>query len=307
MLRECFAGLTDPRQEGKVKHNLLEVVVMTICAVIAGCDVWEDIVDFCRVKEEWYKGTLGMKLENGIPSHDTMERVWGMILPGEFGRCFRLWVATVCKETKGEIISIDGKTSRGSGSGGQSPLHMVSAWAHEQQLVLGQVSTDEKSNEITAVPNLLEVLDVAGCIVTADAMSCQKEIARKLREKEAEYVIGLKDNQPTLRRDAEDYLRDALCNEHFYPKIQHVQTSEKGHGRIEIRDYYLATDLTWLDGREQWSGLSGLGMVHTKVVKGEDVTREDRFYITSLMSVDPFAKAVRAHWGIENSTTGVWI
>ena len=301
MLQEYFSGLTDVRQSGKIRHNLLEVVVMTICAVIAGCDVWEDIVDFCRVKEKWFIESLNMKLENGIPSHDTMQRIWGMILPEEFERCFRSWVASVCRPTSGEIISIDGKSIRGSADQEKSPIHMVSAWAHHQQLVLGQLATDEKSNEITAVPNLLDMLDIAGCIITADAISCQKGIARRITEKEADYVLGLKDNQPTLRREAEEYFTAALEDRNLYPEIKHTQTSEKGHGRIEIRDYSLTADLGWLSGRAQWSGLSGLGMVHATVTAGEKVTQEHRFYITSLTSVERFAEAVRAHWGIENS------
>lgn len=178
---------------------------------------------------------------------------------------------------------------------------MVSAWAHHQQLVLGQMATDEKSNEITAVPNLLDVLDIAGCIITADAMSCQKEIARKIASADADYVLGLKDNQPTLRRDTADYFAAARCDKQLYPDIQHWQTSGKGHGRIEIRDYYLTTAIDWLDKREDWSNLRGLGLVHSKVIVGDKVTEEDRLYITSLKDVQPFAKAVRAHWGIENS------
>lgn len=301
MLQEYFSDLTDVRQRGKIRHNLLEVVVMTICAVIAGCDVWEDIVDFCRVKERWFKESLGMKLGNGIPSHDTMQRIWGMILPEEFERCFRSWVASVCQPQSGEIISLDGKTIRGSADQERNPIHMVSAWAHHQQLVLGQLATDEKSNEITAVPNLLDMLDIAGSIITADAISCQKEIARRITEKEADYVLGLKDNQPTLRRETADYFNAALEDRKLYPEIECTQTSEKGHGRIEIRDYYLTADLGWLSGRAQWSGLNGLGMVHAMITAGEKMTEERRFYITSLTSVERFADAVRAHWGIENS------
>lgn len=183
MLMEHFTSLTDTRQAGKVKHDFLEIVVMTICAVIAGCEAWEDIADYCRVKQNWFRERLHMKLENGVPSHDTVQRVWGMIEPKEFEACFRSWVSSVCSKADGEIISIDGKTLRRSGSSQKEPLHMVSAWANENQLVLGQISTDEKSNEITAVPQLLEVLDLQGCIVTADAMSCQKAITAKIEKR----------------------------------------------------------------------------------------------------------------------------
>jgi predicted transposase YbfD/YdcC len=285
----------------KVRHNLLEIVVMTICAVISGCDVWEDIADFCRVKEVWLKESLHMQLENGIPSHDTLSRVWGMICPQEFERCFRSWVSTICQKPDGEIISIDGKTVRGSGGEGKSPLHMVSAWAHHEQLVLGQIATAQKSNEITAVPNLLDVLDIAGCIITADAMNCQKEIVHKIADKGADYVLGLKNNQPNLRRDTQDYFAAALSEKEFYKDVVHTQTIEKGHGRIEVRDYYFTTDIDWLHKREEWSRLEGLGMVRTKITRAGKVTHEDRFYITSLTDVHTFAKAVRAHWGIENS------
>ena len=271
MLREHFETITDTRQAGKVRHDLLEIIVMTICAVIAGCDVWEDIADYCRVKETWFRGSLHMELENGIASHDTLSRVFGMIDPVEFERCFRSWVASVCQKTKGEIISIDGKTARGSAQAGKNPIHMVSAWAHEQQLVLGQMATDQKSNEITAVPALLEMLDIAGCIVTADAMSCQKAITERIIERGGDYVLGLKDNQPTLRRDTSDYFAAALENPRLYPDIQHHRTIDKGHGRIERRDYYLTASIDWLDGREAWAGLHGLGMVRSHVTQTQHV------------------------------------
>lgn len=301
MLKEHFEKLTDERQAGKIRYNLLEIVIMTVCAVMAGCDVWDDIADFCRVKEEWFKESLNMTLENGIPSHDTLARVWGMVRPQEFEECFRSWVASVCQKTKGEIISIDGKTLCGSTGEGKNPIHMVSAWAHEQQMVLGQLATDEKSNEITAVPNLLKVLDISGCIITADAMSCQKEIVCKIVSNNAEYVLGLKGNQANLHKDTIDYFSMAVSDKKLYPETQHTQTLDKGHGRVETRDYYLVNTLDWLESRDEWSGLRGLGMVHAKVSDGEKVTEENRYYITSLTDVNVFAGAVRAHWGIENS------
>ena len=157
MIEKYFEEITDKRQPWKVKHNLLEIVVMTICAVIAGCEVWEDIHDYCRVKEAWFRQALGMKLGNGIPSHDTMQRVWSMIDPEELERCFSKWVESVCQRKEGEIVSIDGKTLRRSGGTDSNPIHMVSAWDNEQQLVLGQLAVEEKSNEITAVPQLLDL------------------------------------------------------------------------------------------------------------------------------------------------------
>ena len=192
MLQTYFETLTDERQAWKVKHNLLEIVVMTICAVIAGCDAWEDIEDFCRVKEQWLKENLHLELKNGLPSHDTMQRVWSMIHPEEFETCFSQWASSVCQRTDGEIVSIDGKTVRRSKDTDKNPIHMVSAWANQNQMVLGQLATDEKSNEITAVPELLEALDITGTIITTDAMSCQKEIVKKIIEKQADYTIALK-------------------------------------------------------------------------------------------------------------------
>ncbi len=301
MLQEYFEGLTDNRQAGKVKHNLLEIVVMTICAVIAGCDVWEDIADFCRVKENWFKTSLNMRLENGIPSHDTLQRVWSMIEPEQFEQCFRSWVSSICGKRDGEIVSIDGKTLCGSKGSEKAPIHMVSAWANQNQLVWGQVATDEKSNEITAVPQLLDMLDIEKCVITADAMSCQKAITEKIANKKADYVIGLKDNQPSLRKEVSEYFDDALKSPQRFPELQHYRTMDKGHGRSEIRDYYFATQLDWMLYREGWSSLNGIGMVISKVTSGDNTTEERRYFISSLTSVQPFAKAARAHWGIESS------
>lgn len=300
MLMEHFTTLTDVRQAGKVKHNFLEIVVMTICAVIAGCEAWEDIADYCRVKQDWFQERLHMKLENGVPSHDTVQRVWGKIEPAEFEKCFRSWVSSISDTAGGEIVSIDGKTLRRSGSAEKHPLHMVSAWANENQLVLGQISTDEKSNEITAVPQLLEVLDLRGCIVTADAMSCQKAITAKIAEKQADYVLGLKENQPNLKRDVEEFFDDIL-NIPDRTGIQHIHTIDKGHGRTESRDYYLATDTSWMLYKEGWTALNSVGAVVSTVRNGKNVTKERRYYISSLTKGEEFAKAVRAHWGIENS------
>lgn len=301
MMQEYFGNLRDNRQAGKIKHNLLEIIVMTICAVIAGCDVWEDIGDYCRVKEKWLKESLHMKLENGIPSHDTLQRVWGMIEPKEFEACFCAWVEAVCQKTKGEIVSIDGKTVRRSGDRENKPIHMVSAWANSQQMVLGQLATEEKSNEITAVPELLDMLDVRGCIITADAMSCQKEITKKIAEKEADYVLGLKDNHPTLRREVREYF-DAACREPWnYPAVQQTKTVDYGHGRIETRTYYLTTEIAWFEEKSNWGKLCSFGMVRSRVEQREHITEDVRYYISSLVDISSFSEAARKHWGIENS------
>lgn len=301
MMQEYFEGLTDNRQQWKVKHNLLEIVVMTICAVMAGCEAWEDIFDYCRVKETWFRDSLGMKLEHGIPSHDTIQRVWSMIEPTEFEACFCAWVESVCQKTKGEVVSIDGKTLRRSGGTDQKPVHMVSAWANEQQLVLGQIAVDEKSNEITAVPQLLDMLDVSGCIVTADAMSCQKEIVKKISENQAEYALSLKENQPTLYHETEEYFKAALERPGQYPILERLKKVDSGHGRIESRTYYLSTEIEWYEGKAQWVDLRAIGMVCSKVESGGHISTDTRYFITSLTDIKTFADAVRKHWGIENS------
>lgn len=301
MLQKHFKGIEDKRQEGKVKHNLLEAIVMTICAVIAGCEGWEDIGDYCKVKEEWFRNSLGMKLVNGVPSHDTIQRIWAMLEPKEFEIRFCAWVKAVCKKTEGEIISIDGKTLRRSGGAEQQPIHMVSAWANEQQMVLGQLAVEEKSNEITAVPQLLDMLDVSGCIVTADAMSCQKEIVKKISEKKADYVLSLKENQPTFYREVKEYFTAALESPQQYPDVTSFKTIDSGHGRLEQRTYYLSTEINWYEDKAQWRGLHAIGMVRSKVEHNGHISTDIRYFITSLDDIATFSKAVRKHWGIENS------
>ena len=300
-MHEYFKELTDPRQAGKIKHNLLEIIVMTICATIAGCDVWEDIADYCRVKEAWFRDALHMHLENGVPSHDTMQRVWGMLEPKEFERCFCAWVDAVCQKTEGEIISIDGKTIRRSGGRDQKPIHMVSAWANQLQMVLGQLATDEKSNEITAVPELLEMLDIKGCIITADAMSCQKTITEKIAEKEADYVLALKDNHPVFHDEVRTYFEAALKEPRNYPAVKSLKTIDSGHGRVETRTYYLTNEIDWYEDKTNWTNLRAFGMVCSRVEKQGVVTEDVRHFITSLDEIARFSRAVRKHWGIENS------
>lgn len=302
-MQQYFEEITDKRSPWKIKHKMTEIIVMTICAVTGGCDSWEVIEDFCKVKETWFREQMNLTLANGIPSHDTFERVFGMIEPTEFEKNFIKWVREISQKTDGEVVSIDGKTLCGSKSGTRSAIHMVSAWANNNQMVLGQLATEEKSNEITAVPELLNLLDVKGCTVTADAMSCQKEIVAKITEKQADYAIALKENQPNLRKDAEDYFLAALSdkNQLLFSKPKITRTLEKGHGRIETRQYYLTTDISWLSQLKEWKNLNSLGMVKSKTECNGVISEDVRYYISSLTDVSLFAKAVRAHWGIENS------
>lgn len=198
MMKESFSSIADTRQQSQVRHELYEIIAMTIAAVIGNCDGWDEIEDFCCSKESWLREHMGLKLEHGIPSGMTFARVWGRINPDAFSKCFTDWTRQVHEKISGEIISIDGKTVCGSKSEERKPIHMISAWASEQELVLGQKCVEEKTNEIPTVPLLLEILDISGCIVTADAMSCQREITKKITDGEGDYVLSLKENQPTL-------------------------------------------------------------------------------------------------------------
>jgi len=294
MIQKYIENITDPRQSWKVRHNLHEVIIMTICAVVAECEAWYQIEHYCKHKKEWFKDKLKLKLEHGIPSHDTFERVFAMIDPKEFEQSFSQWIHFARKRIFGETISIDGKTICASRDDEAKAIHMVSAWANKQKLVLGQIKTEDKSNEITAVPLLLDMLEIEKCVVTADAMSCQKDIAEKITEKKADYVLGLKGNQPNLFDDVKLYFDSVKIEDK-------VVTKEKGHGRIETREYYLETDLDWLWQKAEWSNLNGIAMVKSKVLEKDVLREESRYFITSLTDVKAFAKATREHWGIENS------
>ena len=299
-MKESFREIADTRQQSQVRHELYEIIAMTIAAVIGNCDGWDEIEDFCHSKETWLREHMGLKLEHGIPSEATFARVWGRIEPEAFRRCFTEWTKQVHGKLTGEIISIDGKTVCGSRSEERKPIHMISAWATEQELVLGQMCVEEKTNEIPTVPLLLELLDISGCIVTADAMSCQREIVKKITKSEGDYVLSLKENQPTLYEYAETYFKDAIEHPQWYPEMTSCETVDKGHGRIERRTYYLTSDLSGLENIGDWSGLAGIGMVCSHITTGETESSETRYAITSLSSVDTFAHAMRKHWGIEN-------
>jgi len=293
-VQKYFEEIKDPRQSWKVKHKLIEILVTGICAVISGCEYFEDIADFCRVKCEWFREKLGLELEHGTASHDTYKRVFGIIEPREFERCFSEWVKGIRKNRKEEVVSIDGKTVRGSSDEENGAIQIVSAWANANRLVLGQVKVKDKSNEIKAVPNLLDILYLKGCIVTIDAMGCQKEISKKITEKKADYVFALKKNQENMYDDVKYYFDNEQIK-----KVK--ETKETGHGRIERREYCLENKTDWLVGKDEWTNLNSIGMVKSSVLEKGELREETRYFITSLMNVDLFAKAVREHWGIENS------
>ena len=300
-LVEHFATLEDPRIERKKLHDLMDILVLTICATISGAEGWQGIVDFGHEKLEWLRRFIPLK--NGVPSHDCIAYVFARLSPEGFRDCFISWAEGVREKTEGEVIAIDGKTSRGSRDRkqGKSPLHLVSAWACANRLVLGQEATAEKSNEITAIPKLLELLDLKGCIITIDAMGCQTAIAKQIIDQQGHYVLGLKDNQPLLQEAVDDYF--SLAQRHQFKAIQHdyVEEIDNEHGRLETRRYWICEDLNTLPNPERWAGLRSIGMVERECVYSDKTSVERRYFIGSIAAnAKSFAHAVRAHWGIEN-------
>ena len=263
-------------------------------------DYWSDIEEFGRTKLDWLRRYV--PLANGIPVDDTIARIISALSVSGFQECFLSWMEDVVKLSDGEIIALDGKTHRRSHDRkrGVKALHMVSAWACRNGVVLGQVKTQEKSNEIVAVPELLGKLELKGCIVTLDSMGCQRTIAKQVKEGGGDYVLALKRNQPGLDRAVREYFEVAEDEDWVGSQIAHEATSEEGHGRIEHRNYFLSTDLSSLSGVEKWKGLKAIGMVESERHSGGRVSFEQRYFITSLGDVKLFQQAVRSHWGIEN-------
>ena len=308
LLTERFSGLEDPRTGRAIRHELIDVVVIAICAVICGADSWVDVEMFGKSKKNWLSQLLA--LPNGIPSHDTFGRVFGRLNPVQFERCFKEWVETVSEVVEGQVVAIDGKTVRGSHDrmAGKSAIHMVSAWASVNRLVLGQVKVADRSNEITAIPELLDMLDVSGCTVTTvtiDAMGCQKEIARKIADRGADYILALKRNQPQLYDDVAetfDHLRRSEFSDIDY---RFCETVEKGHGRIEKRRCWAVSDpsyLGYVNDRGEWTKLESLAMVESERTVNGDTTTQTRYYISSLTNdARELLNGVRTHWGIENA------
>ena len=310
-LGEAFASLPDPRVARTRTHALPDVLVIALCAVLCGADGFTEMEDWGRAKEAWLRERL--PLEGGIPSHDTFNRVFARLEPAAFTDCFLRWVEALREPTEGQVIALDGKALRRSfdRAGGLGAVHMLSAWAAENRLVLGQVKVDEKSNEITALPELLTLLDVRGCIVTIDAMGCQREIARQIIGQGGDYVLALKGNQGSLFEDVRLFLDDAESRA-FQGVDHHLhRTTDYEHGRQETRHYWCTGEVAWLrerHGSEAWAGLASIGMVEAHRRNGGPgtaVTVERRYYISSLPADQPesasrFAEAVRGHWGIEN-------
>lgn len=298
---EHFSKLTDPRIDRKKRHQLLDIVVIAICGVICGANDWVGIETFGHAKYEWFNRFL--ELPNGIPSHDTFGRVFSLISPIEFQNCFMNWIQAAVEISVGQIVPIDGKTLRRSHdrSANKSAIHMVSAWASQNRVVLGQVKTDEKSNEITAIPKLLRILDVNGCIVTIDAMGCQKKIAEQIIDQGGDYVLGLKGNQGNLLSAVEQVFTKMEKNGAEGSSFDSYETKEKGHGRSEIRRYLTTDALDDLDPKNDWKSLSIIGLVESEREEKGEVSIEQRYFIGSIHNdAKQFSKAVRGHWGIEN-------
>lgn len=297
-----FSQLEDPRLDRKKRHSLLDIVAITICAVIAGADGWTDVELFGKSKESWLRAFL--KLPNGIPSHDTFGRFFMLLDPAAFQDCFIGWVRAIHETVQG-VVAIDGKTVRRSHDRGKAKkaIHLVSAWATDNGVALGQVKTDDKSNEITAIPELLKMLQLKGCLVTIDAMGCQRDIARNIIEAGADYLLAVKGNQENLCEDVELEFKEAQ-EEHFaHMDCLYHETLDKGHGRIEKRQYWYTHDIQGLGTLERWPELKGMVMCRaTRTVNGE-TSVEDRYFITSNTGhdVEKIAAAIRAHWRIENS------
>jgi predicted transposase YbfD/YdcC len=298
-----FHDLPDPRRDSRNKrHLLIDILVIALCGTIAGCQSAVEIAAYGRAKEAWLRTFL--ELPNGIPSHDTFSRVLQLLDPRKFHDCFVGWIRSLHELTRGEVVPIDGKTLRRSfdSASGSPALHLVSAWAAENRLVLGEVPVDDKSNEITAVPRLLEILELTGAIVTLDAMGSQKEIAAKVRERGADYVLAVKDNQPHLREDLSDHFDRVLEDEELLPRARRHTTREKNRGRLEHRTYIATPVPEGLRNRDAWRDLRSVGCVVSVVQRGGRETVEVRYTISSLKpDAKLLAKAVRGHWGIENS------
>jgi predicted transposase YbfD/YdcC len=309
-LVEHFKSIADPRVNRTKDHDLIDILVIAICTLLCAGESFNDMEDFGKAKEDWFRTFL--KLRNGVPSHDTFNRVFAAIDPKEFLECFLRWTQSLRQAVAQEIVALDGKALRRALKRDESPKYVVSAWAESNNLVLGQLKVDEKSNEITAVPELLRVLELAGCIVTVDAMGCQKKIAKEIIEADADYVLALKGNQETVHAEVKSFLDATLAEKQKQrpkgavmasaaAKLQQLETVEKDHGRLESRRYYQSAELDWFADRAKWEGLRSVGMVESVRELDGKTTTERRYYLSSLsLDVATFARAVRGHWGVEN-------
>lgn len=302
ILEEYFSKIKDKRQESKISHKLIDIIIITICAVICGADGWEDLEIFGKSKFKWLHSFL--KLEKGIPSADTFARVFSFIKPKEFEKCFLSWINSAVETIKKDVVSIDGKTLRRSydKKTNKAAIHMVSAWSSLNECVLGQIKTEEKSNEITAIPELLNLLDINGCIVTIDAMGTQKKIAKEIINGGGDYILPVKRNHPTLHERITDFF-DCMETEHKDKEFLYTEEREENvHGRNEYRRYWLCADIDWIIPKDEWIDIKVVGMTESHRTENGKTTVKKKYYISSIHpEIKTFSNAVRKHWGIENS------
>jgi predicted transposase YbfD/YdcC len=293
-LLSYFSDLKDPRINRTKRHLVDDIVFIAIASVLCGGESWNDMQEYGEIKKEWLSSFL--ELPNGIPSHDTFNRFFSALDADEFENCFLSWVKSIHQRTHGEVISIDGKTMRGSRTQGcKTATHIVSAWADQNELILGQIKVEEKSNEITAIPKLLEVLLLEGCVVTIDAMGCQKNICQKIVKKNADYILAVKENQRELFEDIQDSFR-------VLSTVNYSEDLDYGHGRIETRKCSIITDLSLIESSEKWRGLVSIVRIdRERYFKATTKTENDTsYYISTLNNAEIIAHGVRKHWGIEN-------
>lgn len=297
-----FLILPDPRVLKRSRHKLIDILVIAVSAVICGARGWEDIEIWGNQREHWLSTFL--ELPNGIASHDTFARVFSILDSKAFEECFSSWARSMRRNLDGELIGIDGKTVRRSfdKATGKSAIHVVSAWMSERGISLGQEKVQDKSNEISAVPKLLDKLNIEGATITADAINTQTAIVAKIIERKADYVFCVKANQPTLYEEIKSLFSE--CEKKSFREVNHhyVETTDKGHGRIEIRKYWQTDELTSIQSKGNWKGLNSVGMVQSVRIIGQNQTQETRYFISSrLLEGENFSRAVRSHWSIENS------
>jgi predicted transposase YbfD/YdcC len=297
---ESFSDLPDPRRSQGQRHKLLEILFIALSAVLCGADEFTEMEEFGQSRENWLRKYL--ELPHGIPSHDTFGRVFALLQPAAFEESFLRWVKQMVELNPKEVVAIDGKTVRRSHDRGREAIHVVSAWARENRLTLGEVKVSDKSNEIRAVPQLLKLLELKNCIVTADAMNCQKEIASEVRAAQADYVLSLKENHPTLHKEVERVFQAVEEERTSGFTISRTSTLDKEHGRIEERRYCQINAPDYLYGYEEWADLKSIGMVEAEREVEGTITVEKRYYLSSLaVNAEVFSRAARGHWSIENS------